>query len=330
MDHYHELYLEDRKYRYFDTSDTGKDLQVELLVHQMMLKEKKWNTILEEDSMKLILENRENNPSIKAARKGMVTLVATIKGLKGSAPTRKVAVPGKIPLSVLHYRVLCPIFGWTQGFHDYRFVVPPSGYKRNPPRIPMFDIIIGAQSTSCHTNYGFYGTLRYGGQKLPTISDETVCVADMLYHPGHRLWHVLGGPGWKIELTVDQVAVDDTQGRPTVLSGDVGNPPETFYLDMDLSTDFYEEDFDCGGPHAFALVHDIIKRGNRSAQDRSMKEYVKRNNLKESDFDINRSFDLDGARRDLAKAWKGLSTHNPEYSTNLMFNMFGGMNISDP
>ena len=129
IDHYHELYEEDQKYRCFVTSKSGRNLLDELLFNQNMLKKKKWNTIMEEDSTKLILENRKNNPSIKAARKGMVTLIATIKGLKEGAPTRKVDVPGKIPLSVLHDRVLCPIFGWTRGFHDYRFVVPPSGYN---------------------------------------------------------------------------------------------------------------------------------------------------------------------------------------------------------
>ena len=199
----------------------------------------------------------------------------------------------------------------------------------------MFDIVIGAQSKdsliTCQTFHGFYGTLRSGGPEAPTISEETVCVADMLYHPGHRLWHVLGAPGWKTELIVDQVTLNDgTQGRPEVISGNIGNVPESFIVAMDLSTDRCYEDFDCGGTHAFALAHEMIQRGNRSVKDKWMKDYILKCNVKEADFDTNRPFDLDCARRDLAKAWKGLSTPNPEYSTNWMLNIIGGMNISDP
>jgi hypothetical protein len=207
-DHYHEMYDADQVYSCFQISKTGRLLYDTLIRPQRTPEDKKWSTKIAETAMGMIKENRKDIESIDAARRGSLLLCAEIKGLRSGAPLRYVEVPGELPLSALHDRVLCPIFGWTRGFHDYRFVVRPSGYRYSPPKIPMLDIVFGASGldnpVALVNQHGFYGTLRQADS--PTVPDSAVCaVADLLQEPGHRLWHVLGQPGCKTEITVIKV-----------------------------------------------------------------------------------------------------------------------------
>ncbi len=80
-------------------------------------------------------------------------------------------------------RVLCPIFGWIRGYHDYQFSLPPSAYKNGPPANPDYDVLFGAASHSMSftRNFGFYGTPRSDPScGVKSVSDTVVCVADLL------------------------------------------------------------------------------------------------------------------------------------------------------
>ena len=280
-DHFHDLYKDDQNYfRCFSISDSGKRLFQERLFRKFS-REATWYQKVAQDAMSLIEENRETVPSIARAiqSSSCVVLQAQVKGLRnGAAPVRRIQVPGKLPLSTLHDRVLCPAFGWTRGYHDYRFLVPASGYKHGPPKIPILDVVFGATSvnhvaSAMICNHGYHGTLR-SGDTVPTIPDSNVRVADLLHEPGHCLWHVLGQPGWKTELVVEYVEPNADSLRPKLLTGENGGLPESFVLDLDLSTDSCVDEFDCGGPHAFALAHEMIRRGNESDEALWMKRHV--------------------------------------------------------
>eukprot|EP00536_Pseudo-nitzschia_multiseries_P006578 jgi/Psemu1/15633/gm1.15633_g len=318
-DHYHDLHQIDiKKYFLFGASPLGRRLlNAQLGIFDLPPKEDGWSGKLVNRAKTMILKNRKENESIKVARRSAVVIKTRITGLKSGAPTRRIQVPGKIPLATLHDRVLCPVFGWTRGYHDYRFVVPPSGYKKSPPKIPMFDIVFGAESIDTLislTRHGFWGTLR--SKDGPTVCDSTVCVADLLHLPGHRLWHVLALPGWKTEITVEEIICDRDARHSDLLNGNIGGLPENFVIEMN--------DFDCGGPHAFSLAHEMIHRANQSDDASWMKSYVLQDGrVKESDFDTNRPFDITAARNRLVDAWKGESTPNPEFSQNWMYHMMG-------
>ena len=161
------------------------------------------------------------------------------------------------------------------------------------------------------------------GVECPTVCDNTICIADLLHLPGQSLYHVLGNDGWKTEITVEQIVLDRNKRRPALLGGYIGSLPESFILDIDLSTTSFIEKFDCGGPHAFALAHEMIRRANESDDEAWMKRHVLQSrNVKESDFSINRPFDAAAAKNRLVQAWKGESTPNPEYSTDRIMHMW--------
>ena len=145
--HRHEMSEIDNLYSCFRISNVAMRLLEELWSPQNVLKDKKWNTKIADDAMDLILQNRTETADIDNARNGIIIISARVKGLHNdAAPSRRIAVPGNMLLSAFHDRVLCPSFGWTRGYHDYRFAVPPSGYEHSPPKIPMCDIIFGAAS----------------------------------------------------------------------------------------------------------------------------------------------------------------------------------------
>ena len=283
----------------------------------------------------MIERNRREVASVDSAMKGSVVFSARLCGLGEGAPRRTVEVPGKLLLSTLHDRILCPLFGWTRGYHNYRFHLPPSAYKESPPKIPLLDLVFGAKADypglgPLMPMQGYYGTLRSGSSDSPTVGDTEVCVADFLHLPGHRLYHVLGLPGWKTELTVDSIEENMESAPPRLLSGLCQNVKESYVLQLDLSTEFCEEDFDCGGPHAFALAHEMIRLSHQSNKNKWMKLHVLRSNASETDFDLSQPFEFSEGERRLAEAWKGQSTPNPEYSNNWASQLFGNVSFRAP
>jgi len=102
---------------------------------------------------------------------------------------------------------------------------------------------------------------------------------------------------------VENVQNDVGDSRPKLLSGTNGNLPEDFCLSVDS--------FDCGGPRAFALAHEMIRKGNECQESAWMKRHV----LESSTFAILRPFDAKEARYKLAMACTGKCAANPEYSS---------------
>jgi len=170
---------------------------------------------IREDSMSIVYRNRKTNRSVGNALRSVLTLKARLTGLGPDAPIRVIRVPGSTPLSAFHDRVLCPVFGWTRGYHDYRFSIPPSAYQQGPPKIAMLDLVFGPERSgmSLLPQHGFYGTLRTR-ENLASIPDTKVCIADLLQCPGHELWHVLGssGSGWKTAITIEDISSIEQRG----------------------------------------------------------------------------------------------------------------------
>jgi len=113
--------------------------------------------------MALIMQNRKEHLHVKEALKSTMHLSMAVVGLKiKDSPTREVVVPGNMPLSVFHDRVLCPVFEWTRGYHDFVFVTHTSGYKYGPPKNPFIDVCFGAvvNVTSLINMHGFGGAIR--------------------------------------------------------------------------------------------------------------------------------------------------------------------------
>ncbi|CAB9519619.1 expressed unknown protein [Seminavis robusta] len=279
-----------------------------------------------------IQDNRKRHPGVRNALKSAVTLEARLAGIqKDSAPKRVVTVSGNTPLAVLHDRVLCPVFGWTRGYHDYRFAIPPAGYSPyEPPKFAILEILFGPEfrRPSLIGRHGFYGTLR-SIDVLASIPDAKVCVADLLYSKGKELWHVLGGSssGWKTVLTVDTITPSNTESAkgsrlPMVLSGEGPNVPETIVLSFGSEYD----DYDCGGPQAFTLGCEMLRLSNESSENAWLKDWLLQevgSSVQEADFALTEQFDIQAATRALRQAQRGDRSYNPENSRMWMHHLFG-------
>lgn len=90
------------------------------------------------EALSMIQSNRKDHAGIRNARKSMVTIDARLAGIKRTI-SRKFQVPGNTLLSTLHDRVLCPLFGWTRAYHDYRYAIPPCGYPQGAPSLPCLN-----------------------------------------------------------------------------------------------------------------------------------------------------------------------------------------------
>ena len=161
-----------------------------------------------EEVLEIIYANRKDKDlAVKDVIRRTFHLECRVVGLDASIKVAsvEVKVPGNLPLAVFYDRVLCPLFGWTRRYHDFAFIVHPSGYKDCPPVNPKNDVVFGA-TTKCVpfiTPHGFYGTLR---DYHPLRGDDSiVCLADLLQKPGHEIYHVLSVPGWKTKIRLKSI-----------------------------------------------------------------------------------------------------------------------------
>lgn len=238
--------------------------------------------------------NRKKNPLVRTALKSFITIQARFAGIQSDvAPARVVKVAGSTPLAAFHDRIICPMFGWTRGFHDYRFALPPAMYApHEPPKFSLLEILFGPESgqTNCMPQYGFYGTLRCTSV-LACIPDTKVCVADLLHSQGQDLWHVLGGSGWKTVLSVESIAPIVAEGsnkgaiHPSIISAIGPNVPETLVLSF-CNSDF--DEYDCGGPQAYLLGCEMLRLSKELPRKAWLKDWLfsmVSSSLGESDFD---------------------------------------------
>ena len=128
-DHYHPDH--DRDFRMLSFLSSGlRHIQMEAMMSTITQNPDSLSGTIRNETLAKVHLNRKQDDRVHRCMKSIVTLTARLAGIRGTAPTRTFQVPGNLPLPVLHDRVLCPLFGWTRGYHDYRFAIPPSGYPR--------------------------------------------------------------------------------------------------------------------------------------------------------------------------------------------------------
>ena len=277
-----------------------------------------------------IHSNRKDaNLLVKGRLQCVLVLKAHIIGLPSDvAPERELQVPGDLPLSAFHDRVLCPAFGWTRGYHDYVFVVHPSGYKNGPPANPMNDVVFGSvcKGPSIVGNRGLYGTIRTSQDPL-RVDDSFVCLADLIQNPGHDFYHVLASSGWKTRIVLTEVIpTKDGKDRPRLIGGRGESMPESNGFDLDLSTSYVVEEFSCAGPHAYALGREMLRLARLEPEkNRWMLEHGQSGitSVSPQDATLLKAFNLKTTDKALRKAWQGDAIPNPEHSTDWMHCLVG-------
>jgi hypothetical protein len=106
------------------------------------------------------------------------------------------------------------------------------------------------------------------------------------------------------------------------VSGRGPNGPETLCLEFDSSFDEYE----CGGPQAFAVAHEMLRLAGSCDESAWMREYAlgQVRPASESSFDLSTPFHMDNAKRALSKAQRGDVSVNPEHSNSLFHSLLLG------
>ncbi len=112
-----------------------------------------------------------------------------------------------------------------------------------------------------------------------------------------------------------------------ILSGAGPNLPETLVLQFDFGFDQ-----DCGGTHAFALAHEMIKlaKSNPDKNGWMLDDVKSQTRCEETAFDLSIKFSVEDAKQSLLKAACGKLTPNPEHSNNWMMAMMGGGPLIPP
>lgn len=153
------------------------------------------------DAKKIIHKKRKDESlGVYRALKSTMHLKAQIIGINvDEMPFRELEVPGNIPLAAFYDRVLCPVFGWTRGYHEFVFIVHPMGYMSKPPMNPCNDFVFGAELKTARIlgNHGLFGPIR--DTKQLRVDDSTVCLADLMHEPGHDIDLVLAGSAGRRE-----------------------------------------------------------------------------------------------------------------------------------
>jgi len=321
-DHYNPMYtLDQRRMSMLVVMQNESGESTRNMLLKRMNLGKMPSEIITEEVQSMINQNRKENKAVKQALRSNIVLTARIAGLSKQAPTREFIVPGNLILAALHDRVICPIFGWTRGDHDYRFFLPPSAYKDGPPDNPGYDVIFGASASANHfaENPGFYGTLRRRPMHgVESVRDTNLCVADLLQDTGQEVFHVLGGPGWKTVLKVKQI-VPKHEGNDFLFGKIIGGTgpslPETIFMSFDFGCDV-----ECSGTQAFAVAHEMVRlaTSNPTKNGWMLNNVIGQTPCHANDFDLTRKFDLKAANDALSKASHGDLTPNPAYSNHWM------------
>lgn len=184
----------------------------------------------------------------------------------------------------------------------------------------MLELLIGPENAGVSPirHHRFYGTIR-SEDVIATLPESKVCVADVLFHKGHELWHVLGGAGgWKTILTVIELAEipnTSTVPRPLLISGETGNVPESLVLSFNFSE---IEDFDCGGPHAYALACELLRLSKTYPKKAWLRDFLVRqlpSSVSVDRFFEERQFAFRQTNKSLKQAQRGDVSYNPEVSS---------------
>ena len=171
-----------------------------------------------------ILDNRKIIV-VKTALSSSLVLNVSLCGLSDPVVSRCIRVPGALPLSALHDKLLCPAFGFTRGYHHYQFLLPPSRY-------PDGKLPLDAHCDICFAPTG-RGTVMDMGREdgfnksargdVKKINDSDVAVGDLVHQIGDGFQYILGKLyGWKLDITLVSIC---TEPEPTDILGGTGAPP---------------------------------------------------------------------------------------------------------
>ena len=121
---------------------------------------------------------------------------------------RRVRVPSGIALSVFHDQVLCPVMGWSRGYHGYAFEDPKDGTVVGP------------------ANNGGYIDSMHIPQLYKKVMDDKGCpLAALLIKKGdYAHYNYDLGDNWEHRLTLEEIVKEENS--VTLMGGRGACPPE--------------------------------------------------------------------------------------------------------
>ena len=136
---------------------------------------------------------------------------------------RRIRVSGRMPLCVLHDKVLAPAMGWTRHYHGYYFTEVPGGALFGPERS-------GALDAMHIDHHGFVW-----------VDDTGVLLGELVRGAGDRLLYTYDlGDCWQHLLTVEEaVRLEESNGATQLLAGALACPPEDSLGCKEMGMDSY-------------------------------------------------------------------------------------------
>eukprot|EP00038_Savillea_parva_P018321 m.23070 g.23070 ORF g.23070 m.23070 type:complete len:547 (-) comp4051_c0_seq1:219-1859(-) len=169
--------------------------------------EKRKLSALKEPSLKALIK-------VRLLRLNVLLVLPTYNGTRQMV--RDVVVPASMTLAKLHDEVLCPVLGWSRGYHGYCFEAIEDGSTFGPARYA------GACDMIHVTKHYHHMT-----------DDRTVPVALLLRNEGDACLYTYDlGECWQFQLTVQHTidmseeAMRSSQGMVSLTGGELACPPE--------------------------------------------------------------------------------------------------------
>ena len=155
---------------------------------------------------------------------------------------RRVRVPSGIGLSVFHDQVVCPVMGWSRGYHGYAFEDPRDG------------TIIGPSENSSYID-----TMHVPFHYKKVMDDKGCPLAGLLMKKDDVAYYNYDlGDGWMHRLVLEDIVAEEDS--VTLMAGEGACPPEDSI------------GLDSKGCRAYA---DFLKAYKRNPKKLKMKEAVK-------------------------------------------------------
>ncbi|KAL9179262.1 hypothetical protein ACHAXT_008552 [Thalassiosira profunda] len=182
---------------------------------------------------------------------------------------RRVKVPSGIDLSKLHDQVICPVMGWSRGYHTYAFEDPKDGTAIGPTKYTG-----GIDSMHIPMHY------------IKLMDDRHVPLAALVRQKGDVAYYVYDlGDHWEHRLILEEV-VDDEE-TVTLINGAGACPPEDSNGLTGMGCSSYREFLDeyKKNPHK-AKIKKVVNEASRSSNYASPWDGGQPLKLKPLHFDI--------------------------------------------
>ena len=155
---------------------------------------------------------------------------------------RRVRVPSGISLSVFHDQVICPVMGWSRGYHGYAFEDPRDGTVIGPAK-----------------NSAYIDTMHVPMNYKKVMDDKGCPLAALMLKKGDVAYYNYDlGDNWMHRLVLEDIVAEEDS--VTLMAGGGACPPEDSF------------GLDSKGSRAYA---DFLEAYKRNPKKQKMKEVVK-------------------------------------------------------